>query len=104
MSKDRNGYYDPDPFIGVGTIIAIVIIGGVIGGTSMAIQRPQFFDHILMMIDPSIKEMAEEELKATKEFWRLVFMIVLIIGIIAGLLLWYRYAERKKESKRWRRG
>lgn len=105
MTNDRNGYYDPDPaIISIGTIIAITIIGAVIGGTSMAIQRPSFFDHILMIIDPSIKEMAEEELNATKEFWRMVFIVVLVIACIVGLILWWRYSERRKHEKnRWKR-
>jgi len=97
---DPDGYYDPDPFIGIGTIITICIIGAVIGGTSIAIQNPSFFDHILMMIDPSIKEISEEERKAKKEFWRIVLIIVLIIAVIAGLLLLVRYSESKKRSRR----
>lgn len=105
MGNDRNGYYDPDPFIiSTGTVIAIILIGLTVGGTSMAIQRPSFFDHILMMIDPSIKEMADEELKATKEFWRMLFIVILIVALIAGAVLWWRYSERRKHEKnRWKR-
>lgn len=105
MGNDKNGYYDPDPFIiSVPTMIGIAIIGAVIGGTSIAIQRPAFFDHLLMIIDPSIKELAEAELEATKEFWRMVFIIVLVIACIVGLIMWWRYSERRKHEKnRWKR-
>ncbi len=102
MSKrryDPDGYYDPDPAIGIGTIIAICILGGVIGGTSIAIQKPSFFDHLLMMIDPSIKDMAEKELEATKEFWKTVMIIVLIVAVIAGIFLWMRYSKKKKRRR-----
>ena len=103
MSKrkyDPDGYYDPDPFIGIGTIIAICVIGGVIGGTSIAIQNPKFFDHLLMMINPEIAKQAEEERKASKEFWRIVLIIVLIVAVLAGILLFVKYSKKKKRRRR----
>lgn len=105
MTNDRNGYYDPDPFVISGMLVLkVILILGAIGGASMAIQRPSFFDHILMMIDPEIKELADEELKARKEFWRMVFIIILVLACIAGLLIWWQFSERKKhEKKRWKR-
>jgi len=97
--------YDPDPFIiSVPTLIAFVVMGGVISGISLSLQRPQFFDHLLMMIDPALKEVAKEELEASREFWRMIFVIVLIIACVILIVMWWRYSQRKAESeKRWKR-
>ena len=98
----KRTYYDPDPdpFIGIGTIITIVIIGVVVGGTSLAIQNPSFFTQVMWWIDPASKDLAEKDLENRKEFWRYIFIIALAVCVIAGLLIFYRYNQRKKESKR----
>jgi len=96
---DPNPYYDPDP-IAISTIIGILIICGAIGGASVAIQRPAFFDHLIMLFKPDLLELAEEEAKATREFWRIILIIALAVLLLAGLLLAYRFYEKKQK---WRR-
>ena len=99
-SYELDGFYDPDPDPFPFTlIITTLALCGLIGGTSIAIQRPAFFDHLLMIFKPDLKELAEKELKQTREFWRIVLIIVLVLALIAGIMIWYRYNERMKRKK-----
>jgi len=98
---DPDGYYDPDPDpIAFTTIFLVGMILAGLTTTGIAIQNPTFFDHLLMTINPAIKEETEEERKASKEFWRNIMIICFIILCIVGLLIWYRYSSHKKAWKR----
>ena len=93
-------YYDPDPDPFPFTIIiTTLVLCGLVGGTSIAIQRPAFFDHLLMIFKPDLKDLAEKELQQTREFWRIVLIIVLVLALIAGIMIWYRYREKMKRKK-----
>ena len=91
------GYYDPDPaLISIGTIIGIIIIGGVISGTSIAIQNPTFFDRIISMLNPKYAQMAEEDRKKEQEFWRIVLIIVLVVCAVIALYVISKWTKGRR--------
>jgi len=101
---DPYRYYDPDPDpIAISTIIALAIIfgGSAIGVT--ALTQPNFFNNLLFTINPSLKELAEEELQTQKEFYRMLMIVGVAILAIIGLALLWRLSEKMKVRGRRRR-
>ena len=90
---------DPDP-IAFSTIALVALILGGITTSGIALGNPNFFTQLLVSINPKIQEMTEEQIKAQREFWNNVVMIVFIILCIVGLLIAYRYFSHKKEREK----
>ena len=90
---------DPDPFALTTIILAGVILGG-LTTAGLSITNPAFFTQLLVTINPSMAELAEEQAKAQREFWRMVVIIIFLILCIVGLLFAYRYYTKRKEQKK----
>ena len=94
-------YFDPDPDpIAFTTILLVAVVLGGLSTAGVAIQNPSFFTQLLVTLNPSIKELAEDQQKAQQEFWRIVLIIAFIILAIVGLFIFYRYWSHKKERKK----
>jgi len=91
---------DPDPFIISGTtVLFIVIICGAIGGASMAIQNPTFFDRIISMFNPSYAQMTEEDRKREQEMWRILLSIIVLVCILGLAFIIYRWKKQASLEK-----
>lgn len=90
---------DPDPFAFTTIILAGIILGG-LTTAGLSITNPSFFTQLLVTLNPSIAELAEEQAEAQREFWRMVVIIIFLILCIVGLLFAYRYYAKRKEQKK----
>lgn len=101
----RQPIYDPDPDpdpdpIAITSIIfvALLLAGATTAGLS--VTNPSFFSQLLVTINPSIKDLAEKQVKQQEEFWRNIMIIVLAICAIVLILFIWRYMTRRKEQKK----
>lgn len=95
-----SGRYDPDPFLGItfgiGFLLKLLVAGGIISFTSMAVQNPSFFDRVISMFNPAYKEMTDADRKKEEEFWRIVLIIVLVLGLVALGYFLYQWSRTKR--------
>jgi len=95
-----SGRYDPDPFLGItfgiGFLLKLLVAGGIVSFVSISIQNPTFFDRVLSSINPAYKDMTEADRKKEQEFWRIILIIVLVLGAVALIYFWYQWSQTKK--------
>jgi len=101
MSKPRRlVYYDPDPDpIAITTLVAIAFIcvaGGVLG---FSLTNPNFFNNLIFALNPEMKELAEDEQKTKREFYRVLMIICLIALAVVVLILLARWGRKKKVGR-----
>ena len=86
-------YHDPDPSITL--LIALGI--GVFGLVSWT--NPNFLNNIMFFFNPELRELEEEKVKAQREMFRLIFLIVVICAGIYLLMWWSKHKKKKKEPR-----
>jgi len=93
MMTRRYTVYDPDPspFPWAIIIALMLITGGIVAWTN-----PNFFNGLLIMLNPEYQKLAEEQQRTQKEFYRMIIALCILFGVIFLVaFLWSRKKEKR---------